>query len=378
MHIMATIRKTSGLYYARFYDRSRSPQRKSYPLRTGDKRAAHRKLNELEAAYQRGDFDPWRGGWQHESVSAQEALERFLKHKQGSVREQTSKTYRQQLEACLGTLPAGLHMADVRGADLRPYIHQPDVSSATQRKRYRHVRAWLNWCRKEGLTDANVIDDVQQPSKEHKEAAYLRPVDVERLLIAIDHHVENTTCAIGRTPDLKWLKHIILVAVGTGLRSGELRALRWVDVDLSGRRLHVRHRNGFKTKGNAERIVPLRGDALDTLRRMSEQADSSDGLNGRKDYPSPSDGPVFVDERGLPIDVYRLSHRFKDMARLAGLDERINFHSLRHTCASWLVQRGVSLPIVQKILGHSTIAVTERYSHLAPDVLDKAMEQAFE
>lgn len=49
--------------------------------------------------------------------------------------------------------------------------------------------------------------------------------------------------------------------------------------------------------------------------------------------------------------------------------ERVIFHSLRHTCASWMVMQGVSLYLVQKVLGHSTIQVTERYAHLAPDQL---------
>ncbi len=72
-----------------------------------------------------------------------------------------------------------------------------------------------------------------------------------------------------------------------------------------------------------------------------------------------------------------VSRRFKYYVRLAKLPERTRFHSLRHTCASWLVQRGVSLPIVQAILGHSTIRVPQRYAHLAPDVMQAAMQEAF-
>lgn len=63
--------------------------------------------------------------------------------------------------------------------------------------------------------------------------------------------------------------------------------------------------------------------------------------------------------------------------REANLSEKYRFHSLRHTCASWLVQRGISLPIVQAILGHRDVRVTQRYAHLAPDVMTSAMQQAF-
>ncbi|NNE45536.1 MAG: tyrosine-type recombinase/integrase [Rhodothermales bacterium] len=62
---------------------------------------------------------------------------------------------------------------------------------------------------------------------------------------------------------------------------------------------------------------------------------------------------------------------------LAMLPENIRFHSLCHTCASWLVQRGVALPVVQAILGHSSIQVTQRYAHLARDVLQSATQSAF-
>jgi integrase len=119
--------------------------------------------------------------------------------------------------------------------------------------------------------------------------------------------------------------------------------------------------NSFKTKGNAERRVPLVGDALKTLRRMKAASDGT--------------GYVFTDRRGLPIKPNRISTRFSDMAAKAGLPSRVTFHSLRHTCGAWLSMKGVPMRVIQAILGHSSISVTERYSHLAPDTLDAAMQQ---
>ena len=89
------------------------------------------------------------------------------------------------------------------------------------------------------------------------------------------------------------------------------------------------------------------------------------------------DGYVFTGVKGGRLNPNYTSRRFKHYVRLARLPGNIRFHSLRHTCASWLVQRGVSLPIVQAILGHSTVRVTQRYAHLAPDVMRAAMQQAF-
>src|SRR5690606_33878900 len=61
----------------------------------------------------------------------------------------------------------------------------------------------------------------------------------------------------------------------------------------------------------------------------------------------------------------------------AKLPKGVHFHTLRHTTASWLTMRGVPLAVTQAVLGHHSIAVTERYSHLAPDVMKAAMHQAF-
>ena len=71
--------------------------------------------------------------------------------------------------------------------------------------------------------------------------------------------------------------------------------------------------------------------------------------------------------------------RFKFFVRKAKLPqrERLRFHSLRHTAGSWLAMRGVPMRVIQAILRHSSISVTERYSHLQPEVMGAAMEEAF-
>ncbi len=174
--------------------------------------------------------------------------------------------------------------------------------------------------------------------------------------------LQNTFCCrVLRIRD----KDLVLLAVGTGLRLGELAALRWSAVDFETGFLTVRSGEGFRTKSGHERAVPLAGDAQEVLLRLSSERE--DDL----------DGPVVTYGDGRPIVAKYASKRFKRYVRLAKLPEQIRFHSLRHTCASWLVMRGVPLLIVQQILGHSSIQVTERYAHLAPDVMKAAMHQAF-
>ncbi len=138
---------------------------------------------------------------------------------------------------------------------------------------------------------------------------------------------------------------------------------RWADFETGF--ITVRRTGDFIPKSASERPIPMVGDAFEVLTRLAAQR--TDDV----------DGYAFTGTRGGRLNGNHVSRRFKYYVRLAKLPERTRFHSLRHTCASWLVQRGVSLPIVQAILGHSTIRVTQRYAHLAPDVMQAAMQEAF-
>ena len=73
-------------------------------------------------------------------------------------------------------------------------------------------------------------------------------------------------------------------------------------------------------------------------------------------------------------DVKRATHKLKKYIKLAGLNPKLNFHSLRHTFASWLVQKGVDLYIVKELLGHTSITTTEIYAHLKKDNLHDAVK----
>jgi integrase len=355
------MQKVKGRYYAYFDDKGRD--RKSWPLKTTQKRRAEKELSHLREAYYAGKFDPWNGGWQEpEPVPLKEAEAEFIDSKD-TLRERTLDTYRGILRRFREELPPGIMLQDVTADDLAAYIRAPKITNATRRKRYRHLQAFFNWTAENLDLQENPIDGVARPKKEQKEKAFLSPEDVKKLLSTIETHILETRDALGNSPDLGWLYHMIRVAVATGLRRGELVALQWEDVDFESRRLHTRHRGDFRTKGNRERLVPFRGGAEEALVKMRPGPDAS--------------GPVFTDRDGEPIRAGRVTTRFKDMARKADLDERIHFHSLRHTTASWLAMKGVPMHLIQEILGHSDQSVTEKYSHLAPETLDAAMEETF-
>jgi integrase len=374
---MASLRKHKGRYSARFYDSDRSPKRKEISLGTNRKSVAEPKLRRWEEAYARGDFDPWNGGWLVENETVSDAVDRFLEAKErDGLQESTLDGYEYKLNNFVGHTPTGAMVRDVQPDHVHSYIHarvnegqanESEPSNATKRSRYRHVRAFFSWAVENELVDESPVDDVSKPRKEEKEKAFLKPDDIKRILRAVDAHRQMREGEPGPTPRDTWLKEMIRVAVGTGLRRGELLNLRWGDVDLESGRLVVRNRDGFTAKNGRERTVPLRGDALETLRAMKEDRSTLDN------------DPVFVGANDDVPKPDRVSKRFKFYVRKAGLSDReeLSFHSCRHTTGSWLSMQGVPLRVISEILGHSSTQVTEMYSHLSPDVMDRAMEETF-
>ena len=146
---------------------------------------------------------------------------------------------------------------------------------------------------------------------------------------------------------------LCILAVDTGFRFGELIGITPRDFNPSTRKLST-----WVTKGDEPRSVPLTPRARDiVLRRRTDVRDWE---------------PLFP--RSInSSSVSRRMRAWKDWAKLPTEDEAV-FHSFRHTCCSRLVQAGVSLPVVQKWMGHATIQTTMRYAHLAPDAFDDALK----
>lgn len=364
----AKLRKKRDKYYARFYDGQKQPKRKTVALYTTRKSVAQKKLRRLEEGWAEGTYDPWNGGWLKENLQVGEAVDRFLDAKeQEGLQDSSLDSYRYKLGALTDELPDDLTVRHVTGAHLRPYVHEDDVTNATQRSRYRHVRAFFSWAVDRDLADESPIENLKQPRNETKKQAFLEPEDIMKLLRTIKAWREMHEGEPGPTPQDRWLKQMIRVAVGTGLRRGELLNLQWSDIDLEREELMVRHRGDFSPKNGQERVVPLRGDSLDALRDMKERR-----------QPIPGD-PVFLDANDEPPKPDRVTKRFKHYVRKAELEDKedLKFHSTRHTTGSWLSMQGVPLRVISEILGHSSTQVTEKYSHLQPEIMERAMDETF-
>lgn len=360
----------SGNYYMVVYDGARTPKETSYPLGTTRKDVATRKFVKAAKEYEEGRLDPWAPRQApQQKVTLGESIQAFLGSR-GHLRPRTVETYEGVLSRFLRRLPPNLMLAHLTGEHISSFVHDTSVSRATQQKRYAHLRAFGKWASAEGYVEKDPMGKVRRPKPERRLPSFLTPQDLDRLLAAIE---ADYTLKVGegkvREGSIMWLRDAVLLAVSTGLRRGELLNLHWSDVDTVSGWLHVRNRGTFRTKGGGERSVPLTPPAKEVLERLRSK---------RLERGEVADGPVMTGEGGGPLYPNLLTRRFKHYVRLAKLDERLRFHDLRHTCASWLAQRGVSLQIIAAILGHADSRVAEQfYAHLQPDTLKRAMEETF-
>jgi len=160
----------------------------------------------------------------------------------------------------------------------------------------------------------------------------------------------------------KILKDLFFTAFHTGMRLGELVNLRWIAVDLSRKILTVKNDESFSTKSKRERIIPINKRLLSELNRKYQK----EILNTGTAY-------VFQKVNDVKLNQECVSKDFKKAVRKSKLSERIHFHTLRHSFASILVQKGASIYVVKELMGHSDISTTQIYSHLRKENLIDAI-----
>ena len=154
---------------------------------------------------------------------------------------------------------------------------------------------------------------------------------------------------------------IILTALKTGLRRGELKALSWPDINWNNKTITVRHswceaNNSLDTpKSNRDRHIPLTNEVYEMLLQQRQ-----------------TNGFIFVDDKARKFDTKRLNQEIGKACKRAGI-RKVTCHVLRHTFASHLVMAGAPLKAIQELLGHASIQITMRYAHLTPSSLREAI-----
>lgn len=224
-----------------------------------------------------------------------------------------------------------------------PATHNPELDS--QRPRSRRTGATVNRylaalssCMSYGVKtlewiERNPCERVKRPSESKGRVRFLSDDERARLLEACRQHPE--------------LYLAVILSLTTGARQGEIMSLRWGQIDFS-RQVIVLH----KTKNGETRSVPLVGEALSLLQEKSKVRN----LRDDRIFPARS--------RAKKSEYLDLNNPWRAALKAAGITD-FHWHDLRHTAASYLAMSGISLVEIAKVLGHRTLAMVARYSHLS-------------
>jgi integrase len=204
------------------------------------------------------------------------------------------------------------------------------------------------------LIDRNPVGDIRREKEPRGRTRFLSDAERKALLDACSNS------------EWSGLHALVLLAITTGARRGELINLQWSDVDMKAGRAHVR-----ETKNDEQRVLPLAGKALEALRTLKLQN------SARSAYVFPSPVVVFDPATGqTQLDApYEYFDAHWYAARDAAGLKNFHFHDLRHTTASMLAAQGCSLLEIADVLGHKTLAMVKRYSHLLVDHKSKVIER---
>lgn len=162
---------------------------------------------------------------------------------------------------------------------------------------------------------------------------------------------ESELIIILNNTQMQLMKDIFTTAFYTGMRLGELVNMKWNWIDFTQNIITVKNSSEFNSKNKRERIIPIHQKVQTILKNHYQLGKFEDAL-------------VFYRYEGIKLNEDFVSKHFKKAVRAAKLNDKIHFHTLRHSFASALVQRGISLYAVKELLGHGNIKTTQIYSHL--------------
>lgn len=239
-------------------------------------------------------------------------------------------------------------------------------TASTVRRRACGIRGFCTWLAAEGLVEGNPWIGIRVSMRRGRTLPRALPQnDVARLL---RHLVRSACVASDGVPTVRSDKSTetttllaVAVMVSTGIRAGELVTLRSDDVDLAGRRMRI------QGKGAREREVYLPDAWLTGLTASYLSTRRTLGVV----HPC-----LLFNRSGDALTTSALRSRVRNAAAGAGLRRSITPHMLRHTAATQLIEAGVDIRFVQRLLGHASLSTTELYTHVADNALRRVVTRA--
>lgn len=249
----------------------------------------------------------------------------------------------------MALFPGGVTRIDARG--YLANMTQDGYSRKTIARRLACLRSFFKFLKRRRKVDSNPFSGVRTPKLPQRLPEFLEEEEVSRLIGAVT----------GSGPRVFRDKAILETLYGGGLRVGELVALDVEDVDMSEAVARV------KGKGKRERLTPVGRAAC---RAMEDYL--ATGVHEKAKEPE----ALFLSRLGRRLTSRQARRVVEKYRKRAGIPVRATPHTLRHSCATHLLDRGADLRTVQEILGHKSIATTQVYTHVTAERLKKAYDGA--
>jgi integrase/recombinase XerC len=294
----------------------------------------------------------------------EEALAEFLRHlaleKNSSAH--TVKSYREDLMQALEffrlklagrTLVVSLLTTRLLRAYLA-WLHEQGYAKSTVARRIAAVRSWCRFLCRQGLLEVNPADGLRGPRQDKKLPHFLSEADLLRLLNA-----PPADSPMGLRD-----RAILETLYSAGLRVSELTGLNVDDLDLDSALVTVRG------KGKRERLALLGPPAMTALARWLTERHV---LINRLGRPQPA---VYLNKHGTRLTSRSVGRLLEKYLAQAGLDPRTSPHTLRHSFATHLLDRGADIRSVQELLGHRSLATTQIYTHVTTNRLQDSYHKA--
>jgi integrase/recombinase XerC len=293
-----------------------------------------------------------------------EALAEFLRHLalERNASDYTVKAYREDLTQALEFFHGKLgsqapEPSRLTARHCRAYLawlSEQGYARTTIARRVAAVRSWFRFLCRQGVLSSNPAEGLRGPRQERKLPHFFTEDDLARLLTT-----PPSDAALGRRD-----RAILETLYSAGLRVGELAGLNVEDVDFDSGLITVRG------KGKRERLALLGPPSLKALRSWLDDRGQLAGARGR------TQPALLLNKNGTRLTTRSVGRLLQKYLALAGLDPRASPHTLRHSFATHLLDRGADIRSVQELLGHRSLANTQIYTHVTTNRLKDSYHKA--
>jgi integrase/recombinase XerC len=250
-----------------------------------------------------------------------------------------------------------IDVATITADHVRSYLAElmkNQAARATVQRRLSAIKAFFRY-RETTIGAASPARTIRSPKNERRLPSILQEDEVRRLLEFSSSPDDSSPAAIRD-------RAIFETLYSSGLRVGELVGLNWRDIDEELGMVMIR-----AGKGNKDRLVPLGEPALDALKKWKTAMPVA----------WEHDGPVITNLRGGRLTTRSVEMILQRRIEAAGLTSGVTPHGLRHSFATHMLGNGADLRSIQEMLGHASLATTQRYTHVSVNHLKEVYRRAF-